>query len=52
MTRSIKGPRYVAEMAVQVYPTATYATCTLYIDGVKISSKTAKGNYHVAVCLA
>lgn len=44
------GPLPMARVAVRVIGNATYATCAVFIDGVKIESYTAKGSGHIGVC--
>jgi hypothetical protein len=49
--KTVRGGLPAAQAAVQVLRTATYATCTIYIDGVAVTTQTAKGANHVTVCV-
>lgn len=46
----VRGPLPVAQVAVQVLDTATFATCSIAIDGVTVTQSTARGSHHVAIC--
>lgn len=48
----VRGPRPVAQIAVQVSSGATYARCTIFVDGKQSSSYVARGVNHVVVCTA
>ncbi|MDQ3155327.1 MAG: hypothetical protein M3Q98_01165 [Actinomycetota bacterium] len=50
--RSVRGPRPVAQLAVQVSAGSTYARCTIVVDGKQASSYVARGVNHVVVCTA
>lgn len=50
--RSVKGPRPVAQMAVQVAPGASFARCSIYVDGKLLSTFVARGPNSVVVCTA
>lgn len=51
VSKTVKGGLPTAVAAVQALSTATYATCTIYVDGVVVSTQTAKGANHVTVCV-
>ncbi|AXT85583.1 hypothetical protein C6I20_10515 [Aeromicrobium sp. A1-2] len=51
LTKTVRGGLPVAQMGVQVLGTSTYATCTISVDGVKVSTQTARGVNHVVVCV-
>lgn len=50
--RTVKGPLPLAQVAVQVVGDSTFATCTIKVDGVKVTSQTARGKGYVVVCTA
>lgn len=50
LTRTVRGPLPVAQVAVQVLSNATYAKCSISIDGIVVNSYTASGGGYVAVC--
>lgn len=52
VTRSVHGPLPVAYVVVQALSNATYATCTITIDGAVTNSETAKGRYNVIGCIS
>jgi hypothetical protein len=49
--RTVRGALPVAQAAVQVLQTATYAKCTIFVDGVAVTTQTARGVNHVTVCI-
>lgn len=49
-SNSARGPLPIAQLGVQILSTATYATCTISVDGVVVSTKTVRGTYRVLVC--
>lgn len=51
VSQTVRGPLPVAQAAVQVLQTSTYATCVISVDGVAVTSQTARGVNHVIVCL-
>jgi hypothetical protein len=51
VSRTVQGALPVAQAAVQVLQTATYAKCTIIVDGVEVTTQTAKGVNHVTVCI-
>lgn len=51
-TRTVNGPLPLVQVAVQVLRSATYATCSVAIDGTTTDSATARGTNHVVVCLS
>ncbi len=46
----LRGPRAVAQAYVQQLDGASYATCSISIDGERVSTATAKETYQVVVC--
>ncbi len=51
VSKTVRGALPVAQAAVQVLQTSTYAKCTIFIDGVAVTTQTAKGVNHVTVCM-
>ena len=51
LSRKVRGGLPVAQAAVQTLSSATYSRCTIFVDGVEVSSQTAKGPNRVTVCL-
>ena len=51
VSKTVRGSLPVAQAAVQALQTATYATCTIIVDGVAVTTQTAKGTNHVTVCV-
>ena len=51
LSKTVRGGLPVAQMGVQVLGTSTYASCTISVDGVKVSTQTARGVNHVVVCV-
>jgi hypothetical protein len=51
VSKTVQGGLPVAQAAVQVLQTATYAKCTIIVDGVAVTTQTAKGVNHVTVCI-
>jgi hypothetical protein len=49
--KTVRGSLPVAQAAVQVLGTSTYATCSISVDGVTVRSQTARGQNHVVVCV-
>lgn len=50
-TRSVHGPLPVVQIGVQVLYNATYATCSITIDGTTtVTRRSATGPGHIAVC--
>jgi hypothetical protein len=49
--KTVRGGLPVAQVAVQALRTATYATCSIVVDGVVVATETAKGANHVTVCV-
>lgn len=46
----LRGPRAVAQAFVQVLQGSSYATCTITIDGERVSTATARSTYQVVAC--
>lgn len=46
------GVRPAAQLGVQVTGNGSFVTCTIYVDGARIVSTTARGRYHIAICTA
>jgi hypothetical protein len=46
----LRGPTPVAQAFVQLIDGSTYATCTITIDGERVSRATAKKMYQVVAC--
>ncbi|MEJ7635176.1 hypothetical protein [Aeromicrobium sp.] len=51
-TRTVRGELPAAKLAVQVMPDASFATCTIYIDGKRADRRTATRRGDIVVCLA
>jgi len=51
VSKTVRGGLPVAQAAVQALQTSTYATCTIFVDGVAVTKQTAKGVNHVTVCV-
>lgn len=51
VSKTVKGSLPVAQAAVQALQTSTYATCTIIVDGVAVTTQTARGVNHVTVCI-
>lgn len=49
---NVNGPRPLAQMAVQVSANASYARCTVFVDGKQASTFVAHGTNSVVVCTA
>lgn len=52
LSRDVRGPRPVAQMAVQVKGTPSYVKCSISVDGKVWSSYTARGTNNVVICTA
>jgi hypothetical protein len=50
ITRQVRGSLPVGQIGVQVLSNATWATCSVTIDGTEVSSHRANGPGHVVVC--
>lgn len=50
ITRKLRGPRAVAQGYVQRMEGATYASCSITIDGVVVDTNTARKLYQVTAC--
>lgn len=51
VSKTVRGPLPVGQAAVQVLQTASYATCSIIVDGIVVTTQTAKGVNHVTVCV-
>ena len=51
-TQTVHRGRGVAQVGAQVLDTATYATCTISVDGVVVTTNRASKKLAVAVCTA
>jgi hypothetical protein len=51
VSKTVRGALPVAQAAVQSLQTSTYATCTIFVDGVAVTRQTARGVNHVTVCI-
>ena len=53
ITDTVRGSRTIAQVGVIFQQNATYAECTISVDGVPIVTRTTKGTKHrVTVCVA
>lgn len=52
VSETVKGGRGVAQVGAQVLDTASYATCSISIDGVVVTTNRASKRFAVAVCTA
>lgn len=50
ITKHLRGPSPIAQVAGQVVGNATYTTCAIYIDGKKAISHTVRGLNNIAFC--
>lgn len=51
INRTVRGPLPLARIGGQVLSNATYATCTITLDGVVVSTRTARKPGYVTVCV-
>lgn len=52
VNRVVNGPLPLAQVGVQVVGDSTFATCTITVDGVTVTTQTARGKGFVVVCTA
>ncbi|GAA3512163.1 hypothetical protein GCM10022234_03420 [Aeromicrobium panaciterrae] len=53
ITNTVRGSRTLVQVGVKYQQNATYAKCTISVDGVPIVSRSTKGTkYQVTVCVA
>ncbi|MCW2800154.1 MAG: hypothetical protein JWQ70_1626 [Aeromicrobium sp.] len=51
-TATVHGPQPLAQVGAQLKGSATYATCTITLDGKQVAKSTTKGAGSVVVCTA
>lgn len=50
MSYELRGPRAVAQAFVQQIGSSTYATCSITVDGERVSTETARKTYQIVAC--